>query len=344
MTADARVVRWTAVGVGIALGVLIPAFLSNFLRSLASDAAIAGLIVLSLVVLTGLVGQISFCQYSFAAIGAFTVGSLVAGHHWEFWLALLVGVCFAAAVGVLVAIPALRLSGLFLAILTIGVALFFDRFLLAPGTWDSFSGGTSSWRPGRPSFFGIGLRGEYAFYLFVFGILLVACLLVWNLRTGKTGRVLRAVRESEVAASTVGLNLTAWKLTAFGISAALAGLAGGLSAVRVGSASAGSYDFLHSVIIAAIATVVGVGAITSAPVGGMFLLFVPEIMRAWTPFSTQWFPFVTGILLIFQLVYAPDGAVVDSERRIMRRLHPPAPPPTADDTATPERVLARTST
>ena len=343
MNRDPRLVRWTAVGIAVALGVIIPAFLSDFLRSLASDAAIAGLIVLSLVVLTGLVGQISFCQYSFAAIGAFTVGSLVAGHHWDFWLALLVGVCFAAAVGVLVAIPALRLSGLFLAILTIGVALFFDRFLLAAGTWDAFSGGLSSWRPGRPSFFGIGLKGEYAFYLFVFGVLLVACLLVWNLRTGKTGRVLAAVRESEVAASTVGLNLTAWKLTAFGISAALAGLAGGLAAVRVGSVSAGSYDFLHSVSIAAVATVVGVGSIASAPAGGMFLIFGREALIDWTSLQPQWFDLILGATLIVQLVYAPEGAVVDAEKRIMRRLRPPTPPPVPDDAEALEAVLVRTS-
>ena len=120
-----------------------------------------------LVVLTGLVGQISFCQYSFAALGAFTVGSLVGGHHWSFWMALVVGTAFAAAGGVLVGIPALRLSGLFLAILTVAVALFFDRFLLAPGTWDALSGGVEPWRPARPSVAGIGLDGSYAFYLFV---------------------------------------------------------------------------------------------------------------------------------------------------------------------------------
>ena len=72
----------------------------------------------------------------------------------------------------LVGIPALRLSGLFLAILTIAVALFFDHFLLAPGTWDSFSGGISSWTVGRPSFLGISLAGAYAFYLFTLGVFL----------------------------------------------------------------------------------------------------------------------------------------------------------------------------
>jgi len=340
VTSDLRLVRWTAVGVGVALGVLIPALLSDFLRTLAADAAIAGLIVLSLVVLTGLVGQISFCQYSFAAIGAFTVGSLVAGHHWDFWLALVVGVVFAAVVGVLVGFVALRLSGLFLAILTIGVALFFDRFVLAAGNWNSFSGGLSSWRPGRPSFFGIGLHGEYAFYLFAFGVLLAACLLVWNLRTGKTGRVLRAVRESEVAASTVGLNLTAWKLTAFGISAALAGLAGALAAVRVGSVSPGSYDFLHSISIAAIAIVAGAGSIASAAAGGIFLIFGREALIDWTSLSTQWFDLIIGAGLIFQLVYAPDGAVVDIERRVMRRLRPPKHLPREAEQRAPDKVPA----
>ena len=139
-TSDLALRRAVVLG-AVVFAVVAPAVLSNYLRSLAADALISGMIVLSLVVLTGLVGQISFCQYSFAALGAFTVGSLVGGHHWSFWMALIVGTAFAAAGGVLVGIPALRLSGLFLAILTVAVALFFDRFLLAPGTWNAFSGG-----------------------------------------------------------------------------------------------------------------------------------------------------------------------------------------------------------
>ena len=197
--------------------------------------------------------------------GAFTVGSLVGGHHWSFWMALIVGTAFAAAGGVLVGIPALRLSGLFLAILTVAVALFFDRFLLAPGTWNAFSGGVEPWRPARPSIAGISLDGSYAFYLFVLAVFLLTSLVVWNLRRGKVGRVLRAIRGSELAAATVGLDLTAWKLAAFGVSAGLAGLAGGLSAVAVGSVSAGSYDFLHSVSVAAVAIVMGVGITEMAP-------------------------------------------------------------------------------
>jgi branched-chain amino acid transport system permease protein len=316
-------VRRGAVGFAVALGIVVPLLLSSYYQSLAAYSLIIGLIVLSLVVLTGFVGQVSFCQYSFAAIGAFTVGSLVGGHGWSFWPALVLGVLFSIGVGVLVGIPALRLSGLFLAILTIAVALFFDKFLLAPGTWDSFSGGISSWSLGRPSFLGISLAGAYAFYLFTLAVFLLAVLAVWNLSRSKTGRVLRAIRNSEIAAATSGVNLTAWKLAAFGVSAGLAGLAGCLLAAGIGSVSAGAYGFQQSLAVVAIAIVVGVRSIGAAAVGGIFIIFGPELLTH-TPLSTLWFPLIVGATLIVQVILTPQGVVPDWQERIRRRF-PPAP-------------------
>jgi branched-chain amino acid transport system permease protein len=324
-------VRRVFVAAAIGLGIVIPLLLSSYYQSLAAYSLIVGLIVLSLVVLTGLVGQISFCQYSFAAIGAFTVGSLVGGHGWSFWPALLLGVVCSIGVGVLVGIPALRLSGLFLAILTISVALFFDNFLLAPGTWDSFSGGISSWTVGRPSFLGISLAGAYAFYLFTLGVFLVAALAVWNLSRSKTGRVLRSIRNSEIAAATSGVNLTAWKLTAFGVSAGLAGLAGGLLAPAIGSVSAGAFTVQQSLSVVAIAIVVGVRSISAAAVGGIFLIFGPELLTH-TPLSTLWFPLIVGLTLIVQVILTPQGLVPDWQERFRKRFPPPPRFP-----ATPER-------
>jgi len=320
---DNRPVRRAIVGVGIGIGIVAPLLLSSFYQSLAAYSLIVGLIVLSLVVLTGLVGQVSFCQYSFAAIGAFTVGSLVGGHGWSFWPALLLGVIFSIGVGMLVGIPALRLSGLFLAILTIAVSLFFDKFLLAPGTWDSFSGGVSSWTLGRPSFLGISLEGAYPFYLFTLGVFLLAVLAVWNLSRSKTGRVLRAIRNSEIAAATSGVNLTVWKLAAFGVSAGLAGLAGGLLAVGIGSVSAGAYSFQQSLAVFAIAIVVGVRSVGAAAIGGVFLIFGPELLTR-TPLSTLWFPLLVGSILIVQVILTPQGLVPDLQERVRRRF-PPAP-------------------
>jgi branched-chain amino acid transport system permease protein len=314
--------RWLRTGALLAAAVAIPAVESDFQRGLDSDAAIIGLLVLSVVVLTGMVGQISFCQYSFAAMGAFTVGALMDGHGWSFWLALPAGVAVAAASGVLVGIPALRLSGLLLAVLTVAVALFTDRFLLVTGTWDGFSGGAVAWHPQRPSLLGVPLAGAYAYYLFVLAVLCLAVALVWNLRSGKAGRVLQAVRDSELAAATVGLDVTAWKLGAFGLSAGLAGLAGALLAVRIGSVSPGSYDFLHSVQLTALATVMGVGVIAAAPAAGIASVFGPEVLNALGP-SPTWFPLLIGATLAVQLVLVPEGAVPRARRdaaRVARRL------------------------
>lgn len=310
----AAAVRRGLVAIGAFVAVGWPAVMSDFSRSLVTDGLIFGLIVLSLVLLTGLVGQISFCQYSFAAVGAFTVGSLVAAHHWSFWLAMPLGVVAAAAVGALVGIPALRLSGLFLTILTVAVALFFDRFVLAPGTWDSFSGGLASWVVGRPAILGHDLDTSYRFYLFVLGTFWLCCFGVWNVRRGKTGRVLRAIRDAEVATSTLGINVTAWKLATFAASAGLAGLAGALLAVSIGSVSTGGYDFIHSLGVAAVATVMGVGSVASAAAGGLFLVFGPEMLRH-TGLSAQWFNLVIGGLLIVQLIVTPDGMVAHVQHR-----------------------------
>ncbi len=330
--------RRVLVVIGIALALFIPAVLSPFDQDQAALAAIVAIMLVSVVVLSGLVGQISFCQFSFAAIGAFTTGALVDGHGWSFWLAMPVGVLAAALVGVLVGIPALRLSGLLLAVLTVAVALFFDRFVLATDTWPAFSGGSTQWHPHKPSFLGLSLNGEYAFFAFPFAVFLLVVLLVWNMRTGKAGRVLRAVRDSELAAATMGVNVTAWKLAAFGLSAGIAGLAGCLLAVANESVSAGSFDFLHSVQLVAIATVWGIGVLTATSLGGAFYVYGQELL-AKTPLSVKWFSLILGAVLIAQLVYSPDGIILkaqeDIAHAIRRRRHttPTAQAPPAAEVA-----------
>ena len=315
--------RLALVTVGVAIAVLVPLLVNFYYQGLATYAVITALMALSLVVLMGFVGQVSFAQYSFAAIGAFTVGSLVVGHGVNYWVAMALGVGFATVGGVLVGIPALRLRGLFLAILTVAVALFVDNFVLAPGIWDGFSGGANGWAGiPLPSLLGIQLN-SYSFYLFTLVILLVAVLLVWNLRTGKAGRVLRAIRDSEVASSTLGFNVSAWKLAAFALSAALAGLAGTLFAladVNVSGGPASAYNFQHSVQLVASLTVFGTGLIFSAPLVGIFIIFAPWALDH-TPLSHQWFALILGALLVAQLVTTPDGVVAKTQRDVAHLAH-----------------------
>ena len=327
---DLAALRRPLVVAGIAFAVLAPLGLSAFDKDQAVLAAITGILVLSIVVLSGFVGQISFCQYSFAAIGGFLTGALVDGQGWSFWIAVPIGVLAAALVGVLVGIPALRLSGLLLAVLTVAVALFFDRFLLSADTWPAFSGGSTQWHPHKPSILGHSLTGEYSFYLVTLAALLGVTAVVWNLRTGKVGRVLRAVRDSELAAGTMGINVTAWKLAAFGVSAGIAGFAGCLLAVANESVSPGSYDFIHSIQLVAIATVWGVGAVSAAALGGAFFVYGPELL-ARTPLSERWFSLILGAVLVAQLVYSPEGIVPKVQADIahlMRGRRKVAPPDT----------------
>jgi branched-chain amino acid transport system permease protein len=321
-TASTANLRRIVVACVALLVVLLPAARPTYQQGLSGDAAITGLLVLSLVLLTGFVGQISFCQYSFAAFGAFTVGALVTAHHWSFWAAVPVGVAFAAFAGLVVGFVALRLSGLFLAILTVAVALATDRFLLAAGTWNSFSGQPQGWTVKRPHLFGISLASEYRYYLMALAIFALASLLVWNLRIGKTGRVLRAISESETAASTVGLSLTVWKLAAFAVSAGLAGLAGCLLAGRVGSVSAGSYDFTHSLLIAGATIVMGAASVGSAVAAGFLVVFGPDLVHGLTfgHLGSQWFPVVLGALVVIQLQATPAGFITEIERRVVRAL------------------------
>lgn len=314
--------RLTLVCVGIAAAAIVPWFFAFDVQGQATNAAVAALLALSLVVLTGMVGQVSFCQYSFAVLGAMTVGSLVVGHGMNFWLAALLGTIFAGFGGVLVGIPALRLRGLLLAVLTVAVALFVDVYLLAAGTWDGLTNGSTGWTGiPKPSLFGRQLD-SYTFYLLALAVFLVAALLVWNLRNGKTGRVLRAVRDSEVAASTLGLNVSAWKLTAFGTSAALAGMAGALRAVAdsgVAGSSTSSYSFQYSVALVATITVFGASSILSAAVAGFFIVFASEFLDH-TPLGSQWFQLLLGVILILQLIFNPDGVVVKAQRDVAHAL------------------------
>jgi len=131
--------------------------------------------------------------------------------------------------------------------------------------------------------------------------------------------VLRAIRESEVAASTMGLNLVKWKLAAFTVSAAIAGLGGALLAVQIGSVSPASYDFLHSITLAAVVVVAGVGSLASAAIGGLFVWWVPELLNH-LGVNAQFFPLILGTLLVTQLVFAPQGGVVKLQHDIKKVL------------------------
>jgi len=285
--------------------------------------------LLSLVLLTGYVGQISLCQATFAGVGAYAAGMMVSSFHVDYLIAVAVGVCAAFALGVVVGLPALRLHGITLAIVTLGIALVFDRYVFQDHAFEWFTGGTAGWRVGEANMFGLQMDSSkhlMAAYVVLLALFCLVALLMVNLRDSGAGRRFRAIRDSELAAATMGVNLTRYKLLAFGMSAAIAGLGGSFYPLVAGSVSPQPFWLFTSLQLAAIAVLMGVRYVPAAALGGVFMAFVPDVLtrfghgtvgRYTYDISFDWFQIAVGVLLIIQLIQLPDGVWGDLRNRVV---------------------------
>jgi branched-chain amino acid transport system permease protein len=298
------------------------------------DAALAliwGFGILSLVLLTGYVGQISLCQATFAGVGAYAAGMMVSTFHVGYLAAIAVGVVAAFLLGLVVGLPALRLHGITLAIVTLGIALVFDRYVFQDHVFDWFTGGSGGWRVTGANVLGIRMDSSghlFGAYIVLLALFCLIALLMVNLHQSGAGRRLRAIRDSELAATTMGVNLTRYKLLAFGLSAAIAGLGGSFYPLVAGSVSPQPFWVFTSLQLAAIAVLMGVRYVPAAALGGIFLAFVPDILTRYGhgtflnryayDISYDWFSIALGVLLVVQLILLPDGVWGDVRSRALR--------------------------
>jgi branched-chain amino acid transport system permease protein len=240
---------------------------------LLAEALYIGIAAMGLNLLTGFNGQVSIGHGAFFGVGAYTTANLMVDYGGQFESTLVMAALVSGLVGMVVGFPALRVRGLYLALVTLGLAVVFpqvaDKYVKAPVT------GTSLLRPDEDEFKSLLTfldDGEWAYFVCL-TVAAVLFLLAWNLVRSRTGRAMVACRDHELAAVTVGVNLSATKVGTFAISAAYAGVAGGLSVMVNGSISASnpavffthSIEFLVAVVIGGAATVMG-------PMVGAFLL------------------------------------------------------------------------
>jgi branched-chain amino acid transport system permease protein len=285
--------------------------------------------LLSLVLLTGYVGQISLCQATFAGVGAYAAGMMVSSFHADYIVAVAVGVAAAFVLGVLVGLPALRLRGITLAIVTLGIALVFDRYVFQDHAFEWFTGGSAGWRVGHATMFGLQMDSSshlMGAYLVLLALFVLVALLLVNLQDSGAGRRFRAIRDSELAAATMGVNLTRYKLLAFGMSAAIAGLGGAFYPLVAGSVSPQPFWLFTSLQFAAIAVLMGVRYVPAAALGGVFMAVVPDVLTRYGhgaflghayEISYDWFQIAVGVLLIVQLILLPDGVWGDIRSRVL---------------------------
>jgi branched-chain amino acid transport system permease protein len=313
------IARWTvAVFAGLFIAV-VPLTLGEYPLSLINLCLIAIVGALGLNILLGYTGQISIGQGAFMSVGAYTAANLIVRLGLPFWLTIPAGGLMAALIGTLVGIPSLRIKGIYLAIATLAAQLIIE-WTINHVTW--ISGGVqSSIEIPRPSLFGIKLAGEGQIYVFLMFFTVLAIVATLNLVRSRVGRAFIAIRDQDVAAEIIGINIFRYKLYAFAISSFYAGVAGALESYYLGIANYEQFQLDVSIDYLAMVIIGGLGSVLGSIFGALFVTLLPIATR-WLLngfgglFLTQanldqLVPqlrlVIFGGLIIFFLIVEPDG-------------------------------------
>jgi branched-chain amino acid transport system permease protein len=301
------------------------------------NTLIGTLMALSLVVITGFVGQISVVQLSLAGAAGFTIAHMAANFGITFPLAALAGIAVAVVIGMATAVSALRVRGVSLAVVTLAGAVAIENFGFVNNTW---GGGEAGSPVPDPKWLGLdlgphapfrGLDGDLPSPVFGWVALICVVLLcvgVGVIRRRSLGQRMLAVRSNERAAAAAAINPRTVKFAAFGIAAFIAGVAGVLYAYNFGSVSANRFDAVTALSLIAFAYAGGITLISGALFAGLISAqaLVPYALDKWFGLNGNWFLLFGGAILIFTLIRNPEGVAGDIYKRTHKRppLHPPA--------------------
>ncbi len=278
-----------------------------------TTSLLGGIVILSLTVVLGYAGQLSLAQATLSGVGALLVGRLA--HNFGLPLELAVPLAAVATVpaGLLVGLPSLRTRGVSLAIATLGLSVAVDALVFQSNSLAGGAEGIPLSSDGSLTVFGVEfdtLFHPHRFALLVLGLFAVLAVLVANLRRGRGGRRMLAVRGNERAAAALGVDVVATKLWAFGIASAIAGFGGAIAAYRNPAVVLSGYGILENVSLVAYAVIGGVGSVLGAALGG---LFEPGGVGSWllTQMAAglgRWIGLISGVLLLITVIAYPDGA------------------------------------
>jgi branched-chain amino acid transport system permease protein len=255
------------------------------------------LLALSLNLVLGYTGQLNLGQSAFFGIGAYVSTILVKTYGWNFWLASLAAVGAAGLLGLALAAFAVRLRGHYLAIASLGFAVITYQVLI---NWEKVTEGVRG-------IYGIlpPVGGTMALFYLVAGIALAVYVLMDNLVRSPVGDTLRSIREDEISAASLGVNGAIWKAFAFGIGAAIAGLAGCFYPGFVGTLVPDAFNIVESFTMMAMVIVGGMGTMIGPVIGAILLTFLPELLRGFGELRLM----IYGIALTLVVLFMPGGIV-----------------------------------
>jgi branched-chain amino acid transport system permease protein len=287
--------------------VALPFGLGNYGYYILATIMIYAIVSLSLNVLIGMGGQISIGHAGFWALGAYASALSVVKLGFPFLLGVALGGIVAALFGALVALPALRVQGHYLAIATLGFALFIQQVLFE---WEWLTGGRQGLFVPRPSLFGVELQSDFGYYYVLLAMFLLLAWVTGNFARSHTGRSLMALRMSTVAAECCGIARAKHIIIAFVMSAFFTGISGALYGHLLGHLSTETFSLAVSLSFLTMAVIGGLHSRAGALLGGAYLAVAPEILREFKDAQMV----IYGVTLILCVQFVPGGLISLVER------------------------------
>ncbi|MGM0777215.1 MAG: branched-chain amino acid ABC transporter permease [Bacillota bacterium] len=299
----------------LAVFAVFPMFASDYIIGLATLCGIAAIGAIGLNILTGFTGQISIGVGAFLGVGGYTSAILTVKLGLSFWIAMPTAGIVTAIVGGLFGLPSLRLKGLYLAIATLAAQVI---ILFVISRWDALTGGTAGMVLSRPELGSFVFYSERSYYYLMFVVLVITALFTLNLFRSRVGRAFIAVRDRDVAAEVMGIDLFKYKVLAFIVSSFFVGIAGALLGHYTMVVSPELYSITVSIEYLAIILVGGLGSVFGSIYGAVFITLLPVVLRSGVEMMSGVFPdlsavligmkeVVFGLVIILFLIYEPQG-------------------------------------
>ncbi|HEY7548805.1 MAG TPA: branched-chain amino acid ABC transporter permease [Hyphomicrobiaceae bacterium] len=313
------IARWTVAFFILLFAVILPLSLHDYYLSIINLSLIAIVGALGLNILVGYTGQISVGHAAFMSVGAYTAANLAVKFGLPFWVTLPAGGLMAALIGAIVGIPSLRIKGLYLAIATLAGQLIIEWVI---NHTPAISGGAEASIPvPRPTLWGYELRTQGQLYFFLLFFAALAILATLNLARSRVGRAFVAIRDQDIAAEIIGINIYRYKLLSFATSSFYAGVCGVLYTYYLGIANYEQFQIGVSIDYLAMIIIGGLGSVLGSILGAVFVTMLPIVLRlimeplAGLFFSTGEMSSVIastrlvlfGALIILFLVAEPEG-------------------------------------
>ncbi len=287
--------------IAIVILLLAPLFLGKYTIFLLSLLAIYALVALGLNLLMGYTGQIAAGHAGFLALGAYFTAIIGENMQWlPCPVILLLAGIFSGAIGFLLGIPILRLKGFYIAMATLAFGVVVSEIILQ---WSSLTGGDDGFSVPTAHIAGFAFDSDFKLYYLIIPVTLIMTLLAKNLVNGYIGRAFIALRESEIAAQTIGIDLARYKTIAFAISAFYTGVAGGLFAYLITYLSPDAFTIELSVDFIAMIVIGGMGSILGSIIGAVILTGMQQVLAGLLDLQI----FIFGLSLIVFMIFMPKG-------------------------------------